>query len=387
MVLFSARAIPRTVVLAVLAVATAWASDALPPFFDGRMTPPRDVGGHGVRDLLSRADRAGAMEYAKPRRLLCDADLAAALREIQYQQALRWFQKDYTRAQGLMELAADQALKLLLDARARSEADAAQARTLVTQVEEQLEEARALARQASTDAYVRQRMATAEIRLRDARQLLARGRNSSALASARESLKAVETSRQKSRSLLSRFEDPQLVAKWQAWIREAVAESRRSGSAIVVIKERHRLDLYRNGSVVRSMAVDLGAYSLRQKMYAGDRTTPEGRYRITRKKSNGSSKYGQALLLNYPNDDDRRRFQEAKARREISARSGIGGLIEIHGQGGLGYDWTDGCIAPDDRDMGWLYNQAGVGTLVVIVGSDGSDGPIRATLKQARKTS
>jgi murein L,D-transpeptidase YafK len=129
--------------------------------------------------------------------------------------------------------------------------------------------------------------------------------------------------------------------------------------------------------------VDLGANSINQKSHAGDRTTPEGLYRITKKKGYGQSKYGLALLLDYPNAEDRRRFSEAKARGQITKRTGIGGLIEIHGEGGRGVDWTDGCIAPDNRDMEVLFREGGVGTMVAIVGSDGGVGPVRSALRRA----
>jgi len=99
----------------------------------------------------------------------------------------------------------------------------------------------------------------------------------------------VEVSLDRSRGLLSRFDDPASVGRWRGWIDKAVQESRRSGIALVVVKESHRLEVYRNGQVARYMLVDLGAYSLRQKSYAGDRTTPEGCYRITGKKGFGQT--------------------------------------------------------------------------------------------------
>jgi murein L,D-transpeptidase YafK len=129
----------------------------------------------------------------------------------------------------------------------------------------------------------------------------------------------------------------------------------------------------------------LGANSINQKLHAGDRTTPEGLYRITKKKGRGASKYYLALLLDYPNAEDRLRFARAKERGQLTGRTGIGGLIEIHGEGGKGFDWTDGCLAASNEDMQLLYNEARVGTVVAIVGSDGGDGPVRSILRRAER--
>jgi L,D-peptidoglycan transpeptidase YkuD (ErfK/YbiS/YcfS/YnhG family) len=47
----------------------------------------------------------------------------------------------------------------------------------------------------------------------------------------------------------------------------------------------------------------------------------------------------------------------------------IGGLIEIHGNGGKGIDWTEGCIALTDSEMDSVFKIVKVGTPVTIVGS------------------
>lgn len=375
------RSIGRTVFLAGVLAGTAWGSSALPPLLDGRLRLPVDPTGDRVRDVLLRADKAGAATYLPGKRVQAETQLTFALKEVNAQRGRPFYDRDFTRGERLLDEASRAALALHAEAASRSRRDREEATRLIGELESQLVGARAFAAHANGDAYVRQRLALAEIRLKDARALLAAGRCASAARSAREGLSAARVSAEKSRGLLSRFSDPANLSRWTAWVREAVQESRSAGVAVVVIKELHRLDVYRAGARVRSIPVDLGANSLRQKMHAGDRTTPEGRYRITQKKNFGQSKFGQALLLDYPNAEDRRRFNEAKARGEINRRTGIGGLIEIHGQGGREEDWTDGCVAPDDTDMSWLYNQVRVGTMVVIVGSDGTHGPIRSALE------
>ena len=47
----------------------------------------------------------------------------------------------------------------------------------------------------------------------------------------------------------------------------------------------------------------------------------------------------------------------------------MGGLIEIHGNGGKGIDWTEGCIALTDTEMDVVFKLVKVGTPVTIIGS------------------
>jgi hypothetical protein len=74
-------------------------------------------------------------------------------------------------------------------------------------------------------------------------------------------------------------------------------------------------------------------------------------------------------LLDYPNDEDLKKFRREISRGTLPASAKIGGMIEIHGNGGKGIDWTQGCVALTDRDMDLIYNIAKVGTPVTIVGS------------------
>ena len=101
------------------------------------------------------------------------------------------------------------------------------------------------------------------------------------------------------------------------------------------------------GRLVKTYDVGLGSRSISDKICAGDKATPEGKYRITKKLA--QSRYYKALLINYPNDEDRRQFAQAKRRGAISRRAGIGGLIEIHGGGKDGQ--TYGCVSLDDHHM------------------------------------
>jgi len=160
--------------------------------------------------------------------------------------------------------------------------------------------------------------------------------------------------------------------RWRKWADETISWSRRTGgTAVVVQKIAHTVELYQGGKLVRQYRADLGSAWMGQKMHLGDNATPEGRYHITNKKGPRETKYYKALLLDYPNDEDRRRFSSAKKNGELTRRASIGGLIEIHGHGGRGEDWTQGCVALGNNDMDHLYGRVSVGTPVTIVGTIG----------------
>ena len=152
--------------------------------------------------------------------------------------------------------------------------------------------------------------------------------------------------------------------------------SRRTGDSVVLVdKLRHKCFVYRGGGLVRTFDVDLGG-TLWDKMHSGDRATPEGMYRIVKKRPRGDTIYYKALLINYPNEEDRAQFAIAKQKGWVSRRAGIGGLIEIHGEGGRKEDWTLGCVALANRDMDELFQLVNVGTPVTIVGTISRIAPI-----------
>jgi hypothetical protein len=157
--------------------------------------------------------------------------------------------------------------------------------------------------------------------------------------------------------------------RWRSLANDAIAASRGGSKVILVDKVAHILYVYQSGKVIRSFDAEFGPNWMAHKERAGDRATPEGNYHITSEKSSGNSAYHKALLLDYPNAEDRRMFAINKKNGLISRRTGIGNLIEIHGNGGKGFDWTSGCVGLRDRDIDDLCRLVGPGTRVTIVGS------------------
>lgn len=134
---------------------------------------------------------------------------------------------------------------------------------------------------------------------------------------------------------------------------------------IVVKKGKRRLHLYRDCQLFKTFPVDLGENPEGPKLHQGDNRTPEGLYRVIEKKDRGKTKYYLALLLDYPNLRDRSRYESALKSGKVPNGSGIGNLIEIHGEG-RGEDWTQGCIAVPNQHMDNLFSHVPLGTPVWI---------------------
>jgi hypothetical protein len=221
----------------------------------------------------------------------------------------------------------------------------------------------------------RARLQRARLELREAEVLLREAEVEAAREHAEGSRAAMREVLSPALAAAERYTSREEIAAWRRWIEETSAWSRKTGqTAILVLKEKNVLVLLSKGAPVRTYGAEIGSNALGVKRHQGDNATPEGRYRVVRKKDRGQSRYHRALLLDYPNTVDRERFAAAQRRGEIPRDARIGGLIEIHGEGGRGQNWTEGCVALSNRDIDDLFPRVGVGTRVTIVGGDGRDG-------------
>jgi len=137
---------------------------------------------------------------------------------------------------------------------------------------------------------------------------------------------------------------------------------------IIVDKSDRKMYLYKNGKLLASMPVSLGANDhLGPKVKQGDKRTPIGTYTILNKRCH-PIKY-MAMTISYPNAADRARA----AKRGVNP----GSLITIHGQPHwnadghgdsytLSKDWTDGCIALTNKGMRKLWSMIKVGTPITL---------------------
>jgi L,D-peptidoglycan transpeptidase YkuD (ErfK/YbiS/YcfS/YnhG family) len=182
-------------------------------------------------------------------------------------------------------------------------------------------------------------------------------------------------------SELGRYADRERISQWQQMAKDSITWSRiHRTSAIVINKADRVLTLYRNGQKVLAYPVRLGFNGIREKQYQGDGATPEGRYRISRKRGQGQTQYYRALALDYPNKDDRRRYQHGRKTGRIPASKAIGGQIEIHGVENELMAQTLGCVMLDNTQMALLYDRVEKGTPVTIVGALHEQNSVALTL-------
>lgn len=159
------------------------------------------------------------------------------------------------------------------------------------------------------------------------------------------------------------------LSRWQELLAAALKRSVAGGGYLIVVEKFPPCcKLYRKGKLQKSFRAEFGPNWMGDKRCEGDNATPEGVYRVVKKKEGRGTRYDCALLLDYPNAGDRREFSRRKKSGELNAGAKIGSGIEIHGEGGKGAHWTNGCVALENRDMRQLYRYAGVGTETLIIG-------------------
>ncbi len=155
---------------------------------------------------------------------------------------------------------------------------------------------------------------------------------------------------------------------WIKWESETLRNSKkRNQTCIIVDKFARNLYLYVNGQHKKTFSIELGPNWIGHKTCQGDNMTPEGMYNIVKLKTGRHTRYHKALLINYPNSNDKENFVATIG--NSFNYNGIGSNIEIHGGGGGGTNWTQGCIALANNDIDYVFKFCKPGTPVTIVGS------------------
>ncbi|MDP4283413.1 MAG: L,D-transpeptidase [Bacteroidota bacterium] len=140
---------------------------------------------------------------------------------------------------------------------------------------------------------------------------------------------------------------------------------------IIISKKNYELKVYDDQGWYATYPCVFGSNDFRDKYMAGDKRTPEGKFKILLKRNNTKWKY--ELLLDYPNQESYKKFDERKAEGLIPRNAQIGGGIAIHAtrpqeEWTVDYyqNWTDGCVSLKYTEAADLYSYIPVGTPVTI---------------------
>jgi murein L,D-transpeptidase YafK len=140
---------------------------------------------------------------------------------------------------------------------------------------------------------------------------------------------------------------------------------------VVIDKSEYTITLYDRVDWLIQWPCTFGSDDLSDKMYQGDRKTPEGQFTIQSKYPH--QKWNKFMRLDYPTAADRQKFEKRKAQGIIPAHAKIGGDIGIHGTWPREdwaietvQNWTLGCISMRNDHLNELYSMIPVGARVII---------------------
>ncbi len=324
-----------------------------------------------AREALTRARAADAVVWAPEELLAAESAWREAQTALRVEQVRWWPLPDADRVEPFFAQAETQAGHAASAAEVRRRSADEAARSAIDAAGAAVSESAELADAIHVGADRRTLLARARTALAEGRVYLREEDFSTAALRARQAGDLARQVRDHAAVVAARYSDGETVSRWQQWTRETIDWSRRTNRPVIVVsKAEHLLSVYVGGRLVKTFRADMGFNWISDKTHAGDGATPEGRYRVVARKANGASIYYKALLLDYPNAEDRAQFSRARRTGELPASAAIGGLIEIHGEGGRGRDWTRGCVAVTNAEMDELFRYADVGTPVTVVGSE-----------------
>lgn len=164
---------------------------------------------------------------------------------------------------------------------------------------------------------------------------------------------------------------PRKTGRHAVFSKRALTRPADKDFSIVVDKSDYELKVYDDEGWYATYPIVFGSKDLSDKMKEGDKRTPNGSFKIVLKKIH--NKWGPELLLDYPNDQSLKKFQERKEKGMIPRSARIGGGIAIHATRPQEewtvdnfYNWTDGCVSVKYTEMQDLYSYIPVGTPVTI---------------------
>ena len=271
--------------------------------------------------------------------------------------------------------------QLVSDVNSRIQAQRTTAETKLAKIEQRLRLMNTRVGDIGSRVVLGEHPLETEVNVKQARLFLEQGQFEHSIQASERAGKILLTQTALLTNELGRYADDDLIAAWRESAQRTIDWSRtHRAQAIVVSKADRVLTLYKNGRKVLTYPIRLGSRGIRAKQHYGDGATPEGEYRIQRKRGPGQTPYFRALILDYPNIDDRRRFEEAQKAGLIPKSQHMPGLIQLHGIAQGISDQPYGSIVLDNPQIARLFNQVAVGTPVNIVGALESQNSISLVL-------
>ncbi|HEV8080801.1 MAG TPA: L,D-transpeptidase [Chitinophagaceae bacterium] len=154
-------------------------------------------------------------------------------------------------------------------------------------------------------------------------------------------------------------------------ISSSTSESKINPYYIIVDKSDYELRVYDGEGWYATYPVVFGNKDQNDKYMEGDKRTPEGKFKVLLKKIH--PKWGYELLLDYPNEESIRKFNDRQTKGLIPRSARIGSGIAIHAtrpeeEWTVDYfqNWTDGCVSLKYTEAKDLYSYIPSGTPVTI---------------------
>lgn len=232
-------------------------------------------------------------------------------------------------------------------------------------------------------AVVGQQLVETELLVHQAKAFYDHARFGRATEQARYAVQSIGVQTVKLTRELSRYADDEKLTAWQAMAEHTVEWSRRAkAQAIVVDKAQRTLHLYRSGKLLESIPLRLGADGILEKRAVGDGATPEGYYHIVRKQGPERTALHRALILDYPNGEDRRALRLSRPVNSPRTTRESGTPVAIHGEDRRKLHQALGSLVVDNAQLDSLYRQIETGTPVTIVGALTGDNPVARALPE-----
>jgi murein L,D-transpeptidase YafK len=142
---------------------------------------------------------------------------------------------------------------------------------------------------------------------------------------------------------------------------------------VVVVKSKYEINIYNaDDELMVTFPAVFGKNNFGDKLYEGDRRTPEGTFHIVNKRIH--PKWDRFMGLDYPTAENTAMFNQRKAQGIIPKNAKIGGGIGIHGTWpnedfavDAHQNWTLGCVSTKNDFIRQIYDNLPIGTRVEIV--------------------